>query len=109
MAACAAMRLRNGLLVAATLMLLVAGCSKVIDGPAVIGAPKPGPPLTGKACESASSDATDIPAGAECGMLSVPVDYSKPDGDIAQIAMIRFKATGAKIGSPGGNPRRPRD
>jgi pimeloyl-ACP methyl ester carboxylesterase len=100
------MRLRNGLLVAATLMLLVAGCSKVIDGHAVIGAPKPGTPVTWKACESASSDATDIPAGAECGMLSVPVDYSKPDGDIAQLAMIRFKATGNKIGSlilnPGG-------
>jgi pimeloyl-ACP methyl ester carboxylesterase len=36
----------------------------------------------------------------------VPVDYSKPDGDVAQIAMIRFKATGQKIGSlvinPGG-------
>jgi pimeloyl-ACP methyl ester carboxylesterase len=92
--------------VAATLMLLVAGCSKVIDGHAVIGAPKPGTPVTWKACESASSDATDIPAGAECGMLSVPVDYSKPDGDIAQLAMIRFKATGDKIGSlilnPGG-------
>ncbi|MDT5000904.1 MAG: hypothetical protein QOK12_3009 [Mycobacterium sp.] len=91
---------------AATLMLLVAGCSKVIDGHAVIGAPKPGTPVTWKACESASSDATDIPAGAECGMLSVPVDYSKPDGDIAQLAMIRFKATGNKIGSlilnPGG-------
>ncbi|MBB5167995.1 alpha/beta hydrolase [Mycobacterium sp. AZCC_0083] len=100
------MRLRNGLLVAATLMLLVAGCSKVIDGHAVIGAPKPGTPVTWKDCESASSDATDIPAGAECGMLSVPVDYSKPDGDIAQLSMIRFKATGNKIGSlilnPGG-------
>lgn len=91
---------------AATLMLLVAGCSKVIDGHAVIGAPKPGTPVTWKDCESASSDATDIPAGAECGMLSVPVDYSKPDGDIAQLSMIRFKATGNKIGSlilnPGG-------
>ncbi len=39
-------------------------------------------------------------------MLSVPVDYAKPDGDVAQLAMIRFKATGHKIGSliinPGG-------
>ena len=36
----------------------------------------------------------------------MPVDYTKPDGDVAQIAMIRFKATGEKIGSliinPGG-------
>ena len=39
-------------------------------------------------------------------MLSVPVDYAQPDGEVAQIAMIRFEATGAKIGSlvinPGG-------
>jgi pimeloyl-ACP methyl ester carboxylesterase len=39
-------------------------------------------------------------------MLSVPVDYTKPDGAVARIAMIRFKATGQKIGSlivnPGG-------
>ena len=36
----------------------------------------------------------------------MPVDYTKPDGDVAQLAMIRFKATGEKIGSlvinPGG-------
>jgi pimeloyl-ACP methyl ester carboxylesterase len=47
-----------------------------------------------------------IPAGAECGSLSVPVDYAKPDGEVAQIALVRFKATGQKIGSliinPGG-------
>ena len=46
-------------------------------------------------------------------MLSVPVDYSKPDGDVAQIAMIRFKATGQKIGSlvvnPGGPGKSGRD
>ena len=36
--------------------LLVAGCSKVVDGRAVIGAPRPGTPVHWKACESASSD-----------------------------------------------------
>jgi pimeloyl-ACP methyl ester carboxylesterase len=40
-------------------------------------------------------------------MLSVPVDYSKPDGDVAQIAMIRFKATGQKVGSLVVNPGGP--
>jgi pimeloyl-ACP methyl ester carboxylesterase len=40
-------------------------------------------------------------------MLSVPVDYSKPDGDVGQIAMIRFKATGEKIGSLVVNPGGP--
>ncbi|MDT5107503.1 MAG: hypothetical protein QOI25_5016, partial [Mycobacterium sp.] len=87
-------------------MLLVAGCSNVVDGRAIIGAPKPGTPVQWSACESASSDDIKIPAGAECGMLSVPVDYAKPDGDVAQLAMIKFKATGDKIGSlilnPGG-------
>ena len=87
-------------------MLLVAGCSKVVDGQAIMGAPKPGTPVQWSTCESASSDDVKIPAGAECGMLSVPVDYAKPDGDVAQLAMIKFKATGDKIGSliinPGG-------
>jgi pimeloyl-ACP methyl ester carboxylesterase len=87
-------------------MLLVAGCSKVVDGRAIVGAPKPGTPVQWSTCESASSNDIKVPAGAECGMLSVPVDYAKPDGDVAQLAMIRFKATGQKIGSlfinPGG-------
>jgi pimeloyl-ACP methyl ester carboxylesterase len=86
--------------------LLLAGCSNVVNGRAVISAPRPGSPIAWAPCKAASSDQTRIPAGAECGMLSVPIDYSKPDGDVAQIAMIRFKATGEKIGSlvinPGG-------
>jgi pimeloyl-ACP methyl ester carboxylesterase len=40
-------------------------------------------------------------------MLSVPVDYSKPNGDVARIGMIRFKATGNKIGSLVVNPGGP--
>jgi pimeloyl-ACP methyl ester carboxylesterase len=43
---------------------------------------------------------------AECGTLPVPINYAKPDGDVALLAMIRFPATGDKIGSllvnPGG-------
>ncbi|HEV7422731.1 MAG TPA: alpha/beta hydrolase [Mycobacterium sp.] len=100
------MKLRSGLLAAAMVMLLVAGCSRVVDGRAIIGAPKPGTPVQWSACKSATSDDIKAPAGAECGMLSVPVDYAKPDADVAQLAMIRFKATGDKIGSlvinPGG-------
>lgn len=40
-------------------------------------------------------------------MLSVPVDYAKPDGDVAQLALIRFPATGQKIGSLFVNPGGP--
>jgi pimeloyl-ACP methyl ester carboxylesterase len=90
---------------AAAVVLLVAGCTRLVDGRAVFGAPRPGTPVQWSKCKPASPD-SQVPAGAECGLLSVPVDYSKPDGDVAQIAMVRFKATGDKIGSlivnPGG-------
>lgn len=101
------MNLRRGLLAAATVTMVVAGCSNVVAGRAVIDVPPPGTPVAWSAdeCESAPSD-VQIPEGAECGKLSVPVDYTKPDGEVAQIAMIRFPATGDKIGSliinPGG-------
>jgi pimeloyl-ACP methyl ester carboxylesterase len=99
------MNLRRGVLAAALVMLLVAGCSRVIDGRSVIATPRPGTPVDWSQCDLAASDVR-IPAGAECGKLSVPVDYTKPDGAVARIQMIRFKATGDKIGSlivnPGG-------
>ncbi len=99
------MSLKIGVLVT-VLMLLVAGCTKMVDGRSVVAVPPPGTPIDWGECESASSDGEPAPAGAECGKLSVPVDYSKPDGEVAQLAMIRFKATGEKIGSlivnPGG-------
>ncbi|MBN9734652.1 MULTISPECIES: alpha/beta hydrolase [unclassified Pseudonocardia] len=42
----------------------------------------------------------------DCTRVTVPQDYAQPDGDTMQIAMLRKKATGNKIGSlfadPGG-------
>ncbi len=100
------MRLKYGVLAVALPVLLLAGCSRLVDGHAVIAVPRPGSPVQWVPCAAAPSDESRIPAGAECGMLSVPVDYAQPDGEVAQMAMIRFKATGAKIGSlvinPGG-------
>ena len=99
------MSLKKGILATALVVLLVAGCSKVVDGRAVTAVPRPGTPVQWGPCRSAN-DQVPIPPDAECGKLSVPVDYAKPDGDVAQLAMIRFKATGEKIGSlvinPGG-------
>jgi len=96
---------RRAVFAATAMMLLVVGCTSLVDGRAVLGAPRPGTPVQWSKCAPASPD-IPVPAGAECGLLSVPVDYSKPDGDVAQIAMVRFKATGEKIGSlvinPGG-------
>ncbi|MGH3678000.1 MAG: alpha/beta hydrolase [Mycobacterium sp.] len=100
------MSLTKGILATAVAVLLVAGCSKLVDGRAIVAVPRPGSPVQWGPCQTAPSDGVPMPPGAECGKLSVPVDYEKPDGDVAQVAMIRFKATGAKIGSlvinPGG-------
>jgi pimeloyl-ACP methyl ester carboxylesterase len=100
------MNLKIGVL-ATIAALLLAGCSNMVDGRAVISAPRPGSPIQWGPCKAASSDQTRLPTGAECGMLSVPVDYAKPAGDVAQIAMIRIKATGQKIGSLVVNPGGP--
>ncbi len=101
------MNLKIGVLATLAALVLVAGCSKVVDGRAVVSAPPPGTPIQWGPCKVASSDDAKPVAGAECGMLSVPVDYSQPDGGVAQLAMIRFKATGNKIGSLVVNPGGP--
>lgn len=99
------MNLRIGVLATATL-LLVAGCSTTVDGRAVIAVPRPGTPVQWAPCQLEGGAESRVPKGAECGLLSVPVDYDDPDGDVARIALIRFPATGDKIGSlvinPGG-------
>jgi pimeloyl-ACP methyl ester carboxylesterase len=101
-----AMNLKVGVPATVAALSLVAGCANVVAGRAIVAVPPPGSPIQWSACESGESDGQRIPAGAECGMLSVPVDYDKPYGDVAQLAMIRFKATGDRIGSlvinPGG-------
>ncbi|GFG55142.1 alpha/beta hydrolase [Mycolicibacterium agri] len=97
--------LTKGILAAALGVLLVTGCSKLVDGRALVAVPPPGTPIQWGPCAS-TDPMVPIPPEAECGKLSVPVDYDEPDGEVAQIAMIRFKATGQKIGSlvinPGG-------
>ncbi|MGB5113187.1 MAG: alpha/beta hydrolase [Mycobacterium sp.] len=99
------MNLTRGILAAAMTLLLVSGCSNVVDGRAVLSAPRPGTPAQWAPCQAAAGESR-LPSSAECGLLSVPVNYDNPDGDVAQIAMIRIKATGQKIGSlfinPGG-------
>ena len=77
MAAWSAMKVTRGLLAAVSVVVLATGCRTLIDG------------------------------RAECGMLSVPVDYGKPDGEVARIAVMRIRATGQKIGSLVVNPGGP--
>jgi pimeloyl-ACP methyl ester carboxylesterase len=99
---------RSAVLLASTLFL-VAGCSKVVAGSALIAVPRPGSPVQWVPCQTGPAEQSRVLSGADCGMLSVPVDWDNvenPEGGVAQIAMIRFKATGEKIGSlvinPGG-------
>jgi pimeloyl-ACP methyl ester carboxylesterase len=62
------------------------------------------PPVWGD-CASVIGDTSGIPT-AQCGTVSVPVDYAKPEGAQAQLAVIRVPATGDRIGAlivnPGG-------
>jgi pimeloyl-ACP methyl ester carboxylesterase len=90
--------------------LLVAsvGCSTVVGGTAVVAEPQIGQPVSWGPCRpgGGAGEALPIPSGAQCGKIAVPVDYDDPDAAQASLALIRFPATGEKIGSliinPGG-------
>lgn len=89
----------------AAVALLLAGCVRIVVGRAVMSGPKLGQAVEWTPCRAANPK-VKLPAGALCGKLAVPVDYDHLDGDVATLAMIRFPATGDKIGSlvinPGG-------
>ena len=102
-------------LVLALVAAMTASCEANIDGTAVR---EGGPAATTDAataptaitwgeCAADGYGGEPYPDGAECGTLEVPVDYAKPDGAKAQLALIRFKATGDKIGSLVVNPGGP--
>ena len=94
---------------AVAVLLSSSGCATVVSGTAVLSAPQVGQPVQWGPCRPAgggSGESVAVPTGAQCGKIAVPVDYDKPDGDEAVLALIRFPATGEKIGSliinPGG-------
>ncbi|WP_413755741.1 alpha/beta hydrolase [Streptomyces sp. MMBL 11-3] len=41
----------------------------------------------------------DLPDGLQCGKVTVPLDYARPDGGTLELAMARFRATGDSRGS----------
>lgn len=90
----------------AAAVLSVGGCSRLTDGRAVLAAPRIGQPVQWEKCRFTSDTTVKVPDDARCGFIAVPVDYDHPDGDVAQLAMIRFPAAKDKIGSlvinPGG-------
>ena len=56
-------------------------------------------------CAAFVDDVSRLPT-AQCGTVAVPVDYTKPQGAQAQLAIIKVPATGPRIGvlivNPGG-------
>ncbi len=65
-------------------------------------APDEPPTIQWHHCQLDAADAEGAAldrAGAECGELEVPLDYSRPDGPKITIAMSRLEATGDKIGT----------
>lgn len=84
------------LAIAVVATLAIASCTKLIDGHVQQARPQLGAPIQWRQCWH----------GAECGELAVPIDGDKPESGVASIALIRFRATGVKIGSlllnPGG-------
>ncbi|WP_089910130.1 alpha/beta hydrolase [Lentzea albida] len=59
------------------------------------------------ATTGSSRDAYGTKRDVECTRLRVPLDYSKPTGDTITIGVLRYKATGQKIGSLLTNPGGP--
>ncbi len=91
--------------------LVLAGCVRVVDGHAVLSSPRIGEKVKWDRCRVSPGAAAKLPAGAQCGKVAVPIDYDDAEGEddasnVATLALIRFPATGDKIGSlvinPGG-------
>ncbi|TSE01102.1 alpha/beta hydrolase [Skermania sp. ID1734] len=62
--------------------------------------------MTWGSCDSYAAIDGHLDPDLQCGKIMVPVDYAKPNGDTAEIAVSRLPASGNKIGSllmnPGG-------
>jgi len=86
-------------------VVLTAGCAAPVAGTPV-AEPAAGPPI-GQPVQWHRCDDGDLPRGAQCATLTVPVDYSQPADATTALALIRFPATGAKIGSLVVNPGGP--
>jgi pimeloyl-ACP methyl ester carboxylesterase len=87
--------------------LTVVSCSRLVTGNAVLALPKIGEPVHWAKCRFTPDTTVKVSDDARCGSVAVPVDYNHLDGDVAQLALIRFPATKAKIGSLVVNPGGP--
>ncbi|MCF7548102.1 MULTISPECIES: alpha/beta hydrolase [Pseudonocardia] len=101
----------------AAVVAVAAGCSAT---PATPDPPSPAPDplqrftsqqLSWGSCDgfAASPDVANAyrDPSLECAKLTVPLDYANPDGRTAELAVLRAKATGQRIGSMLVNPGGP--
>ncbi|MEU7475861.1 alpha/beta hydrolase [Lentzea sp. NPDC042327] len=107
---------------------LLASCTSILEGTAKPGVTfeKPGPAgtvppglekyygqqLAWQDCAPFATTGTSRQAygskrDVECTRLQVPLDYAKPEGDTITIGVLRYRATGQKIGSLLTNPGGP--
>jgi pimeloyl-ACP methyl ester carboxylesterase len=100
-------RFQRAAVIGVCVAVLLAGCAQVVDGRAVLAGPRVGDPIRWEPCRFTGGQEESLPPDTQCGGLAVPVDYDKPDGDVATLALIRFPATGEKIGSLVVNPGGP--
>ncbi|MFE3544697.1 alpha/beta hydrolase [Nocardia sp. NPDC059177] len=63
--------------------------------------------LQWSSCADFAGGAAIADAGFQCTRVMVPLDYADPDGPVAQIAISRRLADGAKVGSLLSNPGGP--
>ncbi|HET7664525.1 MAG TPA: alpha/beta hydrolase [Mycobacterium sp.] len=90
----------------AILSLSAIGCPAAWASPQGESVQQYGQPLQWGSCARFVSAAADVPT-AQCGTVSVPVDYAKPQGAQAQLAVIRIPASGDRIGALVVNPGGP--
>ncbi|GAA5058188.1 alpha/beta hydrolase [Nocardia callitridis] len=105
----------RGALVLTVLALVVAGCGDT-GGESKESAEMPAVPaplqqfydqqVRWGGCDGFGSADDRFAPNMECARITVPVDYEKPEGATAQVAVSRIKATGERVGSllmnPGG-------
>ena len=104
----AAMWRAGRVLVLPLAILLVSNlaCPAALASPEGAATQRYGAPPAWGGCDQWLDDTSRIPT-AQCGTVSVPVDYAKPEGAQAQLAVIRVPATGDRIGALVVNPGGP--
>jgi hypothetical protein len=94
----------NSVLLAISLMSAIA-CPAAWASPEGESVQQYGQPPLWESCERFVGATGTVPT-AQCGTVSVPVDYANPEGAQAQLAVIRIPASGDRIGvlvvNPGG-------